>query len=159
MGAGKSTAGRRLAERLRVTFVELDRLIEQREGLSVVEIFARRGEAHFREAEMAALSSLHPTDPLILAAGGGVVLRVENRLRLKQLGFVVWMKTSPEAALARLDPATRPLLADAADPLAALQQIARDRAPFYAEIADAVVNADRPLDAVIHELQRLWDAR
>ena len=102
MGAGKSTVGRLVAERLGRPFADTDAVIEEREGLSVSALFEARGEEGFRLAEHAALEWLASETPHVIATGGGVVLRPDNQALLRRAGTVVYLSVTPEEALARL---------------------------------------------------------
>lgn len=139
MGAGKSTVGALVAERLGQPFLDLDAVIGEREGASVADIFLARGESGFREAEHAALVALVERGPSVVATGGGAVLREDNQALLKQHGMVVYLAVTPEEAMARLgDAGDRPLLAG--DGLAAARSILDSRLALYRATADAVVD-------------------
>jgi len=94
MGAGKSTVGRRLAQRLDYRFADLDQLIVAREGRSISEIFATRGEGYFRDCEAAVLAGQAETMRTVFATGGGIVAREENRAVMKRHGTVVYLRSS-----------------------------------------------------------------
>ncbi len=157
-GAGKSEAGRALAERLGVDFVDLDEMVERRTGMTIPQIFDELGEAAFREEEHRALEGLANIDSCIIATGGGVVERPDNRQLLKKLGTVVWLRVDPAVAVERLDPHTRPLLAQARDPVAKLEEIASKREPLYEEICDYRVDANRDTERIADELQHIWNS-
>ncbi|MFY8134210.1 MAG: shikimate kinase [Aquimonas sp.] len=163
MGAGKSTIGRRLAKRFGLSFVDLDREIEQRCGARIPLIFEHEGEAGFREREHAALSDVltrHP-EGLLLATGGGAVLRADNRDLLRTGGFVVWLRTSVAEQLKRLrNDGSRPLLAvpDRDQRLAAMAEL---RDPLYREASDLVFESNQPhvgaaADRLARVLERRW---
>ena len=96
MGCGKSTCGRLLAQRLGRELVDTDLLIQQQQGRTIPDIFAREGEAYFRDLESAAAASLSQQDDLVIATGGGIILREENVSALRKNGIVVWLNRSPE---------------------------------------------------------------
>ena len=149
MGSGKSAVGRHLAALTGHRLLDTDRLVVQRLRLSVPEIFARLGEAAFREAERAALLETRGWHRLIVATGGGIVERADNRATLREMGCAVWLRASPEALWRRVSCDTsRPLLRTP-DPRATLRAILERREPLYREAAHVVVETSeiRP-DAV-----------
>jgi shikimate kinase len=156
-GAGKSTVGSELARRLGIAFADLDARIEQATGASVEEIFVRGGEAEFRRLETAALAELARTGPTVIATGGGAVVRARNRALLRELGTVVWLRVSPEVAVARTAGAPgRPALTELA-PLEEAWAIARQRQQWYEEVADHTLETDGRVSAeVCDELEQLW---
>ena len=95
MGAGKSTVARQLAHRLRKRFIDADHEIEHRTGVRIATIFEIEGEDGFRAREAQVLESLTQLEDVVLATGGGVVLRPENRARLKTRGFVIYLRALP----------------------------------------------------------------
>jgi shikimate kinase len=136
MGAGKTSIGRRLAERFGLRFVDADREIEAQTGASVATIFDCEGEAGFRARERAVLAHLLDDAGCVIATGGGAVLDPASRALLRRRGFVVHLHADVEAQLQRLArDRTRPLL-QRPDREAVLDQLALARAPLYAEVAD-----------------------
>ncbi len=150
-GSGKSTLGRQLARRLDKTFVDADVELEQSLGVTIATIFEIEGEASFRDREEAALATLTNRTDVVLATGGGVVIRANNRERLRENGTVVYLHADPLTAFQRVRKSrNRPLL-NTPDKLARLEQLYRERDPLYREVADHVVSNDR------HELVRFAD--
>jgi len=140
MGAGKSTVGRMLAERLHRPLYDSDQMIEARTGRTVREIFANDGEPVFRALEAEALAdALVSTTPSVIAAAGGAVLSEANRRLLRAANAkVVWLRADPAVLVERVQSAGhRPLLDD--DPPAVLRQMADTREPLYREVADVIV--------------------
>jgi len=151
-GAGKSTVGALLAERLGARFVDLDRWIEERAGRPVSVIFAESGEAEFRRLEREATAALGPERPLVAAPGGGWVMQPGLRRSLAPDALLVWLEVEPAEAARRMGAAAgeRPLLAgDAVD---RLERLLAEREAAYAA-ADMRVRTDgRDPEAVVDEL-------
>jgi shikimate kinase len=143
MGAGKTTAGRLMARRLKREFLDTDLEIERRCGVQVPVIFEIEGEAGFRQREAAVIAELTARDDVVLATGGGAVLDEANRRHLAARGTVVYLHAPPPALYERVrQDRNRPLLAGA-DPQARLQELYAVRDPLYREIADIVVDTGR----------------
>ena len=139
MGAGKSTIGRLLAKELKYPFKDSDREIEERTGADIPWIFDVEGEEGFRQREEAMIAELVHEDGIVLATGGGVVMRPANRAALKAGGLVVYLRTSVEQQLQRTaKDRQRPLL-QTADPEAVLRDLMARRDPLYREIADLII--------------------
>ena len=151
MGAGKSTVGRRLAARLRLPFADADAEIEAAAAMTIPEIFEIHGEPHFRDGEARVISRLLNDGPLVLATGGGAVMRESTRQRIAQTGVSIWLKADPEVILRRVRRrADRPLL-KTADPAATIARLIAERHPLY-ESADLVVDSlDVPHDSIVEE--------
>ncbi|MEO7432480.1 MAG: shikimate kinase [Dokdonella sp.] len=161
MGAGKTTVGRQIAELFRMPFLDLDHEIEVHTGATVSLVFELEGEAGFRRRESALLADLATRNGLVLATGGGAILDAENRRTLRERGFVIWLDAALEAQLARLArDRHRPLLR-APDRRARLEQLALERNPLYAEIADLRLRSAGVGNSshVAHDLLDLLEAR
>jgi shikimate kinase/rhodanese-related sulfurtransferase len=161
-GSGKSTVARLLAERLGWTWLDADTVLEQRAGCSIRELFATEGEAGFRLREAAILAELCAIPQLVLATGGGVILREDNRERLRKSAWVVWLEAEAETLWQRLasDPASgarRPALtAAASNSLDEIRAVMQFREPLYRQCADAIVPANGETSAIADEIERLW---
>jgi shikimate kinase len=140
-GAGKTTVGRHLARRMQRSFIDADHEIETRTGVRIPLIFDIEGEQGFRDRESRVIAELATESNLIVATGGGAVLRPENRAALKQGGTVVYLFVAPRLLFerTRLDP-NRPLL-QVADPMQKIEELFAERDPLYREVADIVVNS------------------
>lgn len=136
MGSGKTTIGQRVAEELGLEFLDCDHELEDQTGASISLIFDVEGEAGFRERESRMLESLARRRGVLVATGGGVVTRPRNRELLRRSGLVVYLRTSVAQQLRRLGrDRTRPLL-QTEDRRERLQQLAEQRDPLYAALAD-----------------------
>lgn len=142
-GVGKSTTGRRVAERLGMHFVDLDGAVEAASDRTVAEIFATEGESGFRQIESKVLAGvLAATRPSVVATGGGVILDRGNRDLLRLHATTVWLRAEVPELVGRLrhSRVDRPLLrGDLAANVASLDSARR---PYYAEVADLVVDVD-----------------
>ena len=153
MGAGKSTIGRLLAKELRLPFKDSDKEIEQRTGADIPWIFDVEGEQGFRDREQAMIEEICEEDGVVLATGGGAVLRPANRQALRAGGRVVYLHTSVEQQIERTArDRNRPLLRTA-DPGKVLRDLMAIRDPRYREIADIIIETDeRPPRLVVQEI-------
>ncbi|MFW8592945.1 shikimate kinase [Cribrihabitans neustonicus] len=140
MGAGKTAVGRALAARLGVPFLDSDHEIENAANMSIPEIFARDGEAFFRQKERQVIARLLAEERGVLSTGGGAFLAEENREIVRAAGVSVWLKADLEVLWNRVRHRdTRPLLRTA-DPKATLEALYRARVPLYAKADLAVVS-------------------
>jgi shikimate kinase len=145
-GSGKSTVGRILADRLEWTFLDADAVIEERAGKTIRDIFAAEGQAAFRDQESALLTELCHRSETVIATGGGIVLRDDNRALLRKHGFVAWLTADPATLWARIqiDPVTanrRPDLAGGG--LTEVANLLATRDPLYRACADVEVPVGR----------------
>ncbi len=141
MGTGKTAIGRVLAKRLGFVFVDCDSEIEKEYGMTIPQIFKRFGEGGFRDRESIVLSRLSGADHVVLATGGGAVLRDENRLNLRKKGMIVCLTASPETILMRTKGNTsRPLLS-VPNPLGQIVKLLEQRKPYYQD-ADMVIETE-----------------
>ncbi len=143
-GSGKSTVGRQLARRLGLPFLDSDAVIEQRLGCSIREYFDREGEAAFRDVEEQVIAELAAGPDAVVATGGGTVLREANRVRLREGGRVIYLRSSPEELHRRLRHDTQRPLLQVADPLARLRAMYAERDPLYREAAHFHIETGRP---------------
>jgi shikimate kinase len=143
-GCGKSTVGRHLAKQLALRFVDSDTEIEKRIGSSIRDYFALHGEDSFRDVEQDVLDTLTQEADIILATGGGAVLRPSNRDALHSRMHVVYLRATPEELFRRLRHDTHRPLLQVSDPLQRLRDLYRERDPLYRRTAHFVVEAARP---------------
>ncbi len=160
MGSGKSSIGRRLAERFGLAFLDADREIEAQAGASIATIFECAGEADFRAREQVVLAGLLAGEGAVIATGGGAVLDARTRSLLRERGFVVHLHVDVPQQLVRMArDRSRPLLASE-DREQVLRRLAEVRDPLYAEIADLRFDtaAMSAVDTAV-KLGHLLDAR
>jgi shikimate kinase len=143
-GAGKSTAGRQLAHVLGRPFMDADHELERRIGGSIRSFFEAEGEAAFRDLEEQVIGELAQQPGLVLATGGGSVLRPANRQALRQHSTVIYLRATPEELFRRLRHDTQRPLLQVADPLRRLRELYRDRDPLYRETAQFIIETGRP---------------
>lgn len=154
MGAGKTTVGKALAARQGWTFVDADELLAERAGAPIPLIFELEGEAGFRERESKLLDELLMRDDVVIATGGGAVVRPENRQKFKRRGIVIYLEAPLEVLWERLQhDRSRPLL-QVTDPKARLAALLAERDPWYREVADLIVpTSSGRLAAVVQEVE------
>jgi len=141
MGSGKTTIGRRVAQALGMDFFDTDEEIEKRTGVSVSIIFDIEGEPGFRKREKQMLEHLAEQDGALIATGGGAVLSAANRALMKRNGYVVWLRTTVEQQIKRLEnDRQRPLL-QLTNRREKLEELASERDPLYRELADLVFDS------------------
>jgi XRE family aerobic/anaerobic benzoate catabolism transcriptional regulator len=156
-GAGKSTVGRAVAERLGRTFVELDARVEEAAGLSLAEIWELHGEAYYRRLEREALAKiLEATPRAVIATGGGIVAETATWEQLRRGALTVWLKARPEVHWERVvaQGDHRPM---ANDPLAMkrLRQLLAERHALYRQAHHTVDTSDRTVDEVVAEVEAI----
>ena len=159
MGAGKSTIGNMLAERSGRKFLDTDKLIERRVGRPIPQFFQHYGEDAFREHEAAVIRSLDSA-PIVVATGGGAIVREENFKHLKTIGKVIYLRSDPSELIRRLQKSKkkRPLLSTD-DWEATLVAILEKRSPRYLE-ADIIVNVDEgDQEEMVEQLIQILEGR
>jgi len=142
MGAGKSTIGKYLAQHLKLRFADTDAEIEARTGADIPWIFDVEGEAGFREREQQVVEEMTLWDDVVLATGGGVVIRPANRQALASRGYVVYLYATVEEQVRRTRRDRRRPLLQKGDPEEVLRSLMASREPLYREIADHIIETD-----------------
>jgi len=142
MGTGKSAVARELGRRLGRPVVEMDALIEKREGMAISRIFAEKGEAYFRAREGELVKELKETGGTIIAAGGGVVLDSAHLRDLGGNGFLVCLSARPEVVLRRVEKESHRPLLNGGDRLATIRNLLASRGRFYAAIEHQIDTSD-----------------
>ena len=149
MGAGKTTIGRNLADRLQLQFLDADKEIEEAAGCTISEFFEKYGEEEFRKGEERVISRILGGNPCVLATGGGAFISQATRLLIKKTATSLWLRVSFEVLAKRLDKRVgRPLL-QTSDPEKTLRSLMEERYPIYSE-ADLTVDAgDDAIDETV----------
>ncbi len=140
MGAGKTTIGRQLAAALQLPFYDSDKAIEEHTGVDIPTIFEYEGEEGFRNREQNMIAELTEIKGMVLATGGGSVLREQNRQLLKQNGFVVYLQCSVEHILQRTRRDTQRPLLKTENPKERIETLFREREHLYLDCADFKIN-------------------
>jgi shikimate kinase len=143
-GSGKSTVGRQLSRQLGWRFVDCDVEIEHRIGCPIRVYFEQQGEAPFRDVEQELLAELTRQQQIVLATGGGAVLREANRSALSGSTHVVYLRSSPDELIRRMRHDTRRPLLQVSDPLKRLRDLFAERDPLYRATAEFVIETGRP---------------
>ena len=156
MGTGKSTVGRGLARRLGYQFVDMDTLLESRQGRTIRHIFETEGEAHFRQLEADLCRELAGWHDHVIATGGGALVDAKNLATFSHHNLVICLDCAPDALWARLEAAqNRPML-DSDDKKARLLELLQQRQPAYARIPHHVDTTHRAINEIVTEIQVLW---
>jgi shikimate kinase len=149
MGTGKSAIARRLGDRLDCPVVEMDDLIEEREGMSISSIFAEKGEEYFRRCERDLVMELSREGGKVIATGGGVVLNPDNIRDFENAGIVLCLTARPEVILSRVENETyRPLL-EVENRLAKIEELLATRRIFYDRIESRIDTSDLTVEDVV----------
>ena len=142
MGAGKSTVGKILADKIGYDYCDADKFIEEQAGTTITQIFAEHGEPYFRDLESESLETLARKEKLIVATGGGVVQRDRNWDAMNGNGITIYLKASVETIWERIrNDTSRPLL-QVDNPVETARELLNKRTPMY-EKADIVLNTDK----------------
>ncbi|MCG8106520.1 MAG: shikimate kinase AroK [Candidatus Thiodiazotropha endolucinida] len=155
MGAGKTTVGRQLAEHFRKEFIDSDLEIQRRTGVDIPTIFEFEGEQGFRQREQEVIEALTQRDEVVLATGGGAVIREQNRKALSSRGLVIYLHCTVEQQFERTHrDKNRPLL-QTDDPMAKLKSLMAERDPLYRQTADLLISTEgRNTQAVVQDIRK-----
>ncbi len=152
MGAGKTTIGRRLANRLGLEFIDSDNEIEMAAGMSIIDFFAKHGEEEFRKGEAKVIKRILKQNNIVLGTGGGAFLNEQTRNLIKKRAVSIWIKADFDLLFARISKrATRPLL-QTKNPKKTLRELIKQRYPIYEKADISVISRDVPHEEVVSEL-------
>jgi shikimate kinase len=155
MGCGKTSIGRRMGQKLGLSFVDSDHEIEHAHGMTVPEIWEKHGESYFRAGEVRVISRLLDRGPLILATGGGAFMNEETRANLKAKAITIWLNADLETLMKRVSRRQdRPLL-KSDDPKAVMQGLMDTRYPIYKSADLSVITREIPQEHMADETIRV----
>lgn len=152
MGAGKSSVGRKLAERLGMSVVDTDELIERSAGMRISEIFAKFGEQRFRELEKKAVAEASKLENHVIITGGGVVLKEENMKNLRRNGVIVYLHARPGVIYSRIKHESHRPLLQVKEPMKKIKELLEYRAPYYANNDFMVDTSELTVEQVVEEI-------
>ena len=156
MGTGKTSVGKRLAERLEMPLIDTDDIIGEDSGLDIPDIFDRYGEAHFRDLESAAVRKAAKLANHVISTGGGVVLRESNLEILKRNGVVFCLTATPEEIWRRVGGETHRPLLQAPNPLGKIEQLLIERRPFYARADHKIPTTGLSIEGVTDKIVEIF---
>ena len=152
MGAGKTAVGKILAKLLKRRFVDLDEMIEEREGMPIADIFAIKGEPYFRKAEKDIVEKASLFTGVVTGTGGGAVIDKENVVNLKSNGIIFYLYASPDKILERTKGHTHRPLLNVSDPKEKISELLAKRAEFYAQADHRVDTNNLSVDEVAKKI-------
>ena len=133
MGTGKTVVGKLLAKKLGLEFIDLDDVIEEKEGIKISEIFKQKGEPYFRKVEKEVVRDISQKSGLVIGCGGGVVLDKDNLVNLKKTGTVICLEARAEVILNRTKTTNHRTLLNVEDPKKKIEELLSQRVPFYSQ--------------------------
>ena len=154
MGSGKSLTSNKLAESLKRRVVSTDKLIEEREGRTIADIFRDSGEVYFRKVERGIVAEVSDQNGVIVDCGGGVVLDPENIKNLKKNGLVFYLSAPPQRIYDNIKGQKHRPLLDVEDPRAKIADLLKSRQPYY-EQADVIVDADKSIHQIAEDILKV----
>lgn len=159
MGCGKSTLGKQLARKMLLSFIDMDSYIEERESMTVPEIFEKRGEPYFREVERAALSELSAKHNVVIATGGGVAAAKGNIEFMNSTGVTIYLKMNSGVLLSRItnSKSVRPIFTGKSkeEAFEIIEKMLLEREPFYERATAVVEGKDIKVNELIDKIKEV----
>lgn len=155
MGSGKTAVGKKLAQRLKLKFVDLDSLIEQREKKPITQIFSQNGEPYFRKIEKEMVKEVSGLEGLVIACGGGVVLDNENLDNLKKSGSVIYLKATLEVIFKRTKGYKHRPLLNVEEPEKKIGELLKFREPLYLKAGHTIDTSCLDVEGVVEEILKI----
>lgn len=155
MGTGKTSVGRALARGKKWQFIDLDELIELREGKTISDIFSQEGEPYFRRIETKALKEVARQEKFIVACGGGIVMDKENIKIMKETGIIVCLTAAPEVILKRTSGYLHRPLLNVENPKKQIELLLKLRAVFYAQADKTIDTSDLSIDEAVSRISKI----
>jgi shikimate kinase len=156
MGTGKTSVGVRLAEMLKMQFVDTDDLIEKESGMSISDMFSQKGEDYFRDRESSIIEKVSKLGGQVIATGGGAVKREENVNNLRANGIIFCLHASPEVILQRTSSYSHRPLLQVDDPISKIQEMLKEREPFYDKADYRIDTSQLTLEQVVDKIQSIF---
>ncbi len=157
MGAGKTSVGQELAQKLSYEFWDTDAIIEQTQGVKISEIFKTKGEVFFRELEKATIAKISQEEKKVISTGGGSLEQIENLKNLKKNGLTVYLKASPETLFSRVITETHRPLLQTENPLAKLEELLEKREKNYLLSDIIVLTENKTIDEIANEIIEVFN--
>ncbi len=155
MGTGKTAVGKELAKKLKMKFIDIDDIIEKREGMEISDIFEQKGEPYFRDVEKKVAREVSKQSNLVIAAGGGVVINEENVKNLKSNGIMICLNASPDKILERTKRYTHRPLLNVPEPSKRVWELLAKRAQYYARADYQIDTTNLTIDEVVQKILKI----
>ncbi len=153
MGTGKTSVAKKLVQIMNMEYISTDELIEKKEGVSINDIFAEKGEFYFRDLEKGIIREISNLDGIVIDAGGGVIIDQENVNNLKSNGIIICLQADPDTILERMkDKKDRPLL-NVDDKMAKINELLEKRAAYYQKADYFIDTSNLSIDEVVKRIQ------
>lgn len=152
MGTGKTAVGRKLAERLNMSYIDTDEIIEQKTNMKIKDIFATYGEGYFRDIESEVIKEVSNLDKHVISVGGGAVLRASNMDLLEKNGIVINLTASPETIYKRTQGTNERPLLNKPNPLEEIKRLLAYREPYYKRCSFSINTDSLSIDEIVEQI-------